>query len=52
MTLVRSRKARILEKAGLRHVAGWLKAEEAMPVLEQLKATQAAVEEALKNDHA
>lgn len=52
MTLVRSRKARILEKAGLRYVAGWLKDEAAKSVSEEIEATKAAVEKALENDRA
>lgn len=43
MTLVRSRKARILEKAGLRYVAGWLDADEAQAVLDKIDAAKPRV---------
>lgn len=49
MTIVRSRKARILEKAGLRYVAGWLPVAQAQLVLEKYLVAQAVIDEALKN---
>lgn len=49
MTIVRSRKARILEKAGLRYVAGWLPVAQAQLVLEKYLIAQAVIDEALKN---
>jgi hypothetical protein len=44
MTLTRPRKARILEKAGLRYVAGWLPAslvDQLQPEIEAAKKTAA-----------
>ena len=43
MTLTRPRKARILEKAGLRYVAGWLDADEAQAVLIKIDAAKPRV---------
>ena len=45
--LTRPRKARILEKAGLRYVAGWLPADRAAYVLSDIEAAQSAVDAAL-----
>lgn len=47
--MVRSRKARILEKAGLRYVAGWIDAKDAPETEAKIEATKPRVEEALKN---
>ena len=47
MTLTRPRKARILEKAGLRYVAGWLPEADAADVAARITATEPAVEAAL-----
>ena len=52
MTMVRSRKARLLEKSGLRYVAGWLNAQDAAPVSEKIEAAKVAVEKVLANDRA
>ena len=40
MTLTRPRKARILEKAGLRYVAGWLPTERAAAVQADIESAQ------------
>ena len=50
MTLTRPRKARILESAGLRYVAGWLPAVIAASVQVEIEAAEAKVTEALKNE--
>jgi hypothetical protein len=42
-------KMRTLQKAGFVHVAGWLKAEDAAPVLEKIEAEKPKVAEALKD---
>lgn len=42
-------KMRALQKAGFVHVAGWLKSDDAAPVLEKIEAEKQNVEEALKN---
>jgi len=47
MTLTRPRKARILEKAGLRYVAGWLPAVTAASVQDDIELAQEAVTLAL-----
>lgn len=47
MTLVRSRKARILEKAGLRYVAGWVDAADARAVIDKIEAAKLRVEAAV-----
>ena len=47
MTITRPRKARILEKAGLRYVAGWLPEKQADEVSRQIKETEKQVELAL-----
>lgn len=49
MSIVRSRKARILEKAGLRYVAGWLQKERAEEIKQEIEAAKPAVEEAIKD---
>lgn len=46
--LIRSRKARILEKAGLRYVAGWVREADAPAILDQIDAEKPAVADALK----
>ena len=43
MTLTRPRKARILEKAGLRYVAGWLPTERAAAVQADIESAQETV---------
>jgi len=43
MTLTRPRKARILEKAGLRYVAGWLPAVTAASVHADIELSQETV---------
>ena len=45
--LVRSQKSRILEKAGLRYVAGWVKADDAPAILAQIEAQENAAAKAL-----
>lgn len=50
MTITRPRKARILEKAGLRYVAGWLPQEQAEAVIDKIEAAKPKVAEALKNE--
>jgi hypothetical protein len=47
MTLTRSRKARILEKAGLRYVAGWLPVKRAVAVQDDIELAQESVTLAL-----
>jgi len=47
MTLTRPRKARILEKAGLRYVAGWLPKERAAAVQADIELAQEHVRLAL-----
>ena len=47
MTFTRPRKARILEKAGLRYVAGWLPAERAAAVHDDIELAQEHVTLAL-----
>lgn len=49
LILTRSRKARILEKAGLRYVAGWVDASEAQATEAQIEAAKPRVEEALQD---
>ena len=43
MTIIRSRKARILEKAGLRYVAGWLPVDDAEAVAIKIAAAEKLV---------
>lgn len=50
MTIVRSRKARILEKAGLRYVAGWIDAKDAPDTEAKIDAAKAKIAEALRDD--
>jgi len=47
MTITRPRKQRILEKAGLRYVAGWLPKDEAEDVAIKMAAAQKLVAAAL-----
>lgn len=47
MSITRPRKKRILEKAGLRYVAGWLPKEQAEEVLSEISAEQDRVDEIL-----
>ena len=47
MTITRPRKARILEKAGLRYVAGWLPAAAAAAVQDDIELAQETVTSAL-----
>ena len=47
MTLTRPRKARILEKAGLRYVAAWLPAELVDELQPKIEATQKTAAEIL-----
>jgi len=47
MTITRPRKARILEKAGLRYVAGWLPAVNAASVQDDIELAQEHVTLAL-----
>ncbi|SDX73568.1 hypothetical protein [Roseicitreum antarcticum] len=47
MTLTRPRKARILEAAGLRYVAGWLPHEKAKQVLQEIEEAESLVNAAL-----
>jgi len=47
VTITRPRKARILEKAGLRYVAGWLPQKQAGEVLQQIKESEALVKSAI-----
>jgi len=47
MTLTRPRKARILEKAGLRYVAGWLPTKRAAAVQADIELAQEHVRLAL-----
>lgn len=47
--MIRSRKARILEKAGLRYVAGWIDAKDAPATELQIDAAKPRVDEALKD---
>lgn len=47
MTLTRPRKARILEKAGLRYVAGWLPVKRAVAVQDDIELAQEHVTLAL-----
>ena len=47
MTLTRPRKARILEKAGLRYVAGWLPVKQAVAVQDDIELAQETVTLAL-----
>lgn len=47
MTLTRTRKARFLEKAGLRYVAGWLPEADAADVAAKIVAAEPAVDAAL-----
>ena len=47
MTLTRPRKARILEKAGLRHVSGWLPIAVADAVQVEMEAAEKVVDAAL-----
>jgi len=47
ITLTRPRKARILEKAGLRYVAGWLPVKRAVAVQDDIELAQEAVTLAL-----
>ena len=49
MTLTRPRKARILEKAGLRYVAGWLPSAAASAVKADIELAQETVILALQN---
>lgn len=49
MTITRPRKARILEKAGLRYVAGWMDESHAQAVEDQIAAAKARVDDALAN---
>lgn len=49
MKLTRPRKARILEKAGLRYVAGWLPAVRAAAVQTDIELSQEYVNLALSN---
>ena len=48
MTITRPRKQRILEKAGLRYVAGWLDEADAAKIGEQIEAAKPRVDEALE----
>ena len=50
MTLTRPRKARILEKAGLQYVAGWLPQKQADDVSQQMKDAKELVEAALPKE--
>ena len=43
-------KKRTLQKAGFVHVAGWVQADKAQPIVEQIKADEPQVEKALQND--
>ena len=47
MTQHRITKKRTLQKAGFVHVAGWVPADKAEAIIDQIKAAQAAVEGAL-----
>jgi len=47
MNLTRPRKARILEKAGLRYVAGWLPVKQAVAVQDDIELAQESVALAL-----
>jgi len=47
VTITRPRKARILEKAGLRYVAGWLPADSASTVQADIELAQETVTLAL-----
>ena len=49
MTLTRPRKARILEKAGLRYVAGWLPTERAAAVQDDIVLSEEYVSLALSS---
>ena len=49
MTITRPRKARILEKAGLRYVAGWIDESHVQAVEDQIAAAKARVDDALAN---
>lgn len=48
MTLTRPRKARILEKAGLRYLAAWLPAETVEKLQPEVEATERKVAATLK----
>ena len=50
MTLTRPRKARILEKAGLRYIAAWLPAETVDELQPQVEKTKAEVEAIIKGE--
>ena len=50
MTIIRSRKARILEKAGLRYVAGWVEAKDAPAIESQIETAKPAIAKALENE--
>jgi len=45
-------KKRTLQKAGFVHVAGWLKAEDAAPVLEMIEAQKFEVERLTRDEAA
>ena len=47
--MIRSRKARILEKAGMRYVAGWVKAEDAAEIIGKIEDQKPTVAEVLQN---
>ena len=46
----RMAKKRTLQRAGFVHVEGWLKADDAAPVLDKIEAAKAKVTEALKDE--
>ena len=50
MNLTRPRKARILEKAGLRYVAGWLPVNTAVSVQSDIQATEFVVKQELEKE--
>jgi hypothetical protein len=47
--MIRSRKARHLEKAGLRYVAGWVKAEDATQITAMIEEQKPTVEQVIQN---
>ncbi len=50
MSITRPRRSRILEKAGLRYIAGWIGEDDAAPVAEKIESAKARVMEALKDE--